>query len=1541
MSNKNRNLAKASMLAMLLSGASVAVAQEPVDYSKYPDYVPANNPDWSLMVPGGGKGSRAATDPLPDHWNNADTKYFPPVFNQDGGSCGSASRIAYMFNHEINAFRHVDGSLEENQYPTHFTWLLTNCGSNKETIAMNNGVPNVPTYGGRTFSGLFGNQDCSAPDFGWMQGYDRWYQAMFNRVDHNANLPVSVESEEGREALKRWLYNHNGDTDYATGGIAGIGLASGGYWKDIADDPQGVNKEIGMVGKKYVSRWGKGVDHALTIVGWDDRIVFDLNGNGIYGEKDADEIGAWIIVNSWGSGWCNNGFIYCPYRNAVSVSTPDNAAEESKNPGGDWSWTPNSGNYYKPEIYYIRKNYRPLRTIKIRMSYSHRSEIQVQAGISSNVTASSAEKTISMHHFDYDGDGTNASVAPEVPMLGRWGSEMNYEPMEFGYDLTDLSASFNTRKPLKYFLIINTKSNARGTGKIECASIIDYEFDENGVEIPFAIEEEGTTIDGRTVLSVVVQGEPLYAPTDVVLSENVLTWKAPKTSTYALTGYNVYRDGELLAKVDKGALTFTDEAMGTASHSYYVTAVYECKGKDAESHSSNTVRRVVMTEASAARHFTNSGFVIPNVFDKNYSECTIDFWIKPASLTNYNQQMGPGWGKFLIHANSDGSLSVGWANNSSGRINVAGALGVNRWTHVAIAVQQNRMTVFVNGTQKGSVSSSSYSGLGGFGDLEVGVSGNALDGSIADFRIWDYAWAAKDATANLRQAVADVSLHPHLIAYYRMDDITQDGKLYLNDCVGGNHGILMDESAQSKEDFEEATSANRINANFTYEGGTTSTYYVGETVHLVNASSLATTRLEWTVEDAGITNASSPELDVKFTEAGNHSVKLRAYNAAGNSNQVSKIVRVLEMPEPTADFNMSTSKPIIGETVYLASVNPIEGCTYEWTMPGATIESSTSPTVAVMYLSGGKYTITLKVISPDGKAYTETKEIETTLGPPQAELHITPSVVLKGEKVYLEDRSTLSPEEWVWGFAGTNNGMIVEGANSSFEPEKPGAYDVSLFVSNAYGTDRDVRKRGLIVCNADGGTGLNFTGSNPVVTSSAPWTGSASAFTIEWWMNATNLSAAANEIGDKASTLLMNTTTAGAFAVSVNGVTVTSAPKVVLPNEWHHYAVMFNAGTLSFYRDGELVDEQTCSATSVPELAELHLGSTAVPMRGIVDEFRVWTKALDLTTLQTYANEPIADIAAATGEGLVLYYGFNQSGGDVEDLSGKNHVGVRTGFGPDGDAWGSSLGIFCLNFADRVSDMTRTSMKNYQAPFLTNDIAVANGEALQTGTARSTWIIENAIAGTPTTGFYVNTSDGSMLECTTSANGFASSLSNHKLYTPTTLTTGIYEFTVTPNPEVPFPESESYIVVGSDKSFPDYDPNGLWSAIAIDKLTAGEVSFAIAGSSDVLLGINANLAANQRLSIESFILKRKPHRYYKANGETVGIDGITADNSAASDVDVEPVAGGVRLSSDVAKWVRIYDAAGRTVKHFELTQPVTVPLAKGVYIINGERVAVN
>lgn len=41
---------------------------------------------------------------------------------------------------------------------------------------MANGIPNNPTYGGQIYSSLFGMQECSDNDFGWMQGYDNGIQ---------------------------------------------------------------------------------------------------------------------------------------------------------------------------------------------------------------------------------------------------------------------------------------------------------------------------------------------------------------------------------------------------------------------------------------------------------------------------------------------------------------------------------------------------------------------------------------------------------------------------------------------------------------------------------------------------------------------------------------------------------------------------------------------------------------------------------------------------------------------------------------------------------------------------------------------------------------------------------------------------------------------------------------------------------------------------------------------------------------------------------------------------------------------------------------------------------------------------------------------------------------------------------------------------------------------------------------------------------------------------------------------------------------------
>lgn len=303
--NKLLRLSLWTAFAMSATGVSA----QSVDFKKYPDYSSRINPDQRFMQPMRSPARNAGQ--RPDYVNNAETRYFPPVFNQDGGSCGSASRICYMFSHELNSFRDLDGKDPDNYYPSHFVWLLTYGNSGKDEFVQHVGVPSATTYGGQTYSKYFGNQDTEHNYFGWMQGYEKWYSAMFNRMLKPTNFPLHVGTEEGREAVKQYLWNHNGDTDFHSGGIVGIGVASGGDWQPIPNTP--TNKEIGVAGKYFVNKWGTQVDHALTIVGYDDRIEFDLNKNGVYGEAAADEKGAWIIVNSWGAGWCNNGFIYCPY----------------------------------------------------------------------------------------------------------------------------------------------------------------------------------------------------------------------------------------------------------------------------------------------------------------------------------------------------------------------------------------------------------------------------------------------------------------------------------------------------------------------------------------------------------------------------------------------------------------------------------------------------------------------------------------------------------------------------------------------------------------------------------------------------------------------------------------------------------------------------------------------------------------------------------------------------------------------------------------------------------------------------------------------------------------------------------------------------------------------------------------------------------------------------------------------------------------------------------------------------------------------------
>ena len=1457
-----------SILAAAIALPMSLCAQTDVNRATYPDYTDKTNPDWSLMPQqGASKAQRAdgvARSQRPAYVNNANEKFFPPVFNQDGGSCGSASRICYMFTYELNAYRNLDGKNSKNYYPSHFVWLLTNGNSGKDEFVTSIGVPSAATYGGQTYSSLFGSQDCSNSDFGWMQGYDKWFEAMNNRMLPPSNFPVNVGTEEGREAVKNWLWNHNGDESFQAGGICGIGVASSGGNYDAKIPSTPANSSAGVVGKKYVKAWGPQVDHALTIVGYDDRIEFDLDGNGVAGEKSKDEVGAWIIVNSWGSWWGNSGFIYCPYAYGGASFNTDGTFSQ---------------NWWAPEIYKVRKDYRPLRTIKLEMDYSRRSEIKLSAGISADINATAPDKTIEFEHFKYAGDGNygNTNPAPEVPMLGRWADgKLHSEPMEFGYDLTDLTNGYDRSMPLKYFFIVETRSWGKGSGRIRNASIMDYEFDIEGQETPFDIGNgvEIKSAGNKTIISVVVYGEEYYAPQNLSLGERRLSWTSPIRSSHTVARYNIYHNNAKIAEMDGTALAYTIPSSIALDGTFSVSAVYE---NGNESQKASVSAPVAYDSENKAINLRKSGFSIPNVFDQKFNEMTMEFYIKPNSLVNWNQSAGPGWGKFMMHANADGSFTIGW--DTSNRITTAAnSLKVGTWSHVAFVVKGNSMIVYINGVRKGSFSASNvaYSGVGGWGNLVFSASGdsNASDASYDEIRIWNKVRNVSEIKNSMNAQFSGNTLPDGLIAYYKGDVITENGSAKMREYVSGNHAEILNsnysvETSSKSLGNTSATLTASINP-------VTETIYAGVPVKLSATYSDAATKLVWNIPDAGINNVAITSPTATFASAGTKNVTLTASDANGNTVTSTATLTVNEEAEPDATFKVSKTPVILGEKVMFIVEKPQMGYTYEWSTPGAETEKAVGLRVNTVYAEAGTQTVTLKVTSVSGaKTATSSIDIEVLDSEPEAEFEISPAIIMKGETTYLTDVSKYHPDGWQWTIENTKKKYIINGQHSSFTPNTAGVYDVTLKVNNLVGTSSTTRERALIVCNADSKNGLNFSGRDNAKVTAPVSSGQRNALTVEWWMRPENLSSNCLGIGDSEMSFFIKTDASGCMYVSANNYTAKSGSNnFVIKNEWHHYAVILDGGFVDFYRDGEYYSTSYVSSYAyIPSLGKFTIGNDNAKMNGQIDELRVWTKVVKDDALKAVCNAPLEN--PASQDGLLLYYDFNQSGGDVIDRSGNGYDGVRSGFGPDGDAWGLSRGVFCLNTEEggNSGDVTANYLTNYRASFSYNASKKVNTSVSNRFYELKDWTIENAVTqGTTTTGAHVDVQKSYCMTFTTTWDGF-STLSNHKVYQTVTLPKGAYTFTVKYHGTWEGQCGDSYVVAATGKGLPNTSAiqNSLAYTAMREKTSSSftnKIEFFLEEETQVSLGLLVNMSGKICMAIESFMLERDNTEYLEADGLT-------------------------------------------------------------------------
>jgi PKD repeat protein len=220
---------------------------------------------------------------------------------------------------------------------------------------------------------------------------------------------------------------------------------------------------------------------------------------------------------------------------------------------------------------------------------------------------------------------------------------------------------------------------------------------------------------------------------------------------------------------------------------------------------------------------------------------------------------------------------------------------------------------------------------------------------------------------------------------------------------------------------------------------------VGRYVTFTDLSANSPTNWVWEFGDGSVGTSAKP--DHIYQKTGVYDVTLTASNpAVTNSRTKNQYITVLNIPR--SDFVADKTRGGAPMTVQFSDKSLGEPTSWNWDFGDGSTSTEKNP--AHTYTSLGSYTVALTVSNANGKDTTSKGGYIVTTLAPVASFMVDQRLGKAPFIVQFKDLSTNNPTSWSWQFG---DGTTSSEQNPRHTYPQVGAYDVSLTVSNNYGSD--------------------------------------------------------------------------------------------------------------------------------------------------------------------------------------------------------------------------------------------------------------------------------------------------------------------------------------------------------------------------------------------------------------------------------------------------------------------------------------------------------